>query len=242
MKRRTALALLGSLVLAIGPAHATESCPVPDTFTIPSGGLPATTTAIKKHNLTILALGGASTLGGPAHGADFTYPARLAARLRQALPGVTVTVAIRAVARQPDAALLAQLDSSLTEVKPALVIWGPGASAAARGDDLDTFMGTVNDAVGKIRAADSDLILMTLQYAPSVSRVINLSPYHEAVLRGGGNADVTVLDRYELMRFWSDTGFLNLDVTNADDRIRVSRVLYDCLAEILSTAIVDAAK
>jgi acyl-CoA thioesterase-1 len=240
LKRRTALAGLGSLALPGG--HARAGCPVPDTFAIEAGSLPATAAAVAIRNLTVLTFGGASTLGAPARGMEFTYPARMEARLREALPGVTVTVAVRAVARQPDAALLASLDTALATVRPALVIWGPGASAAARGDDLDSFMSTVHDVVEKIRGAGSDLILMTLQYATSVSRVVNLTPYRTAVIRSADEAGVPVLDRYELMRFWSDSGFLDLDVTNADDRIRVSRTLYDCMAEILAAAIVDATK
>ena len=96
--------------------------------------------------------------------------------------------------------------------------------------------------IGQVRAADADLILMTLQYAPSVSRLVNLGPYRMVVLRGGNDAGVPVLDRYELMRFWSDNDYLNLDATNAEDRINVSRKLYDCMAEILAGAIADATK
>jgi acyl-CoA thioesterase-1 len=241
MTRWALLALLASLTVINQPAHA-EGCPVPDTFTISPADLPATKVALAKGTLTVLALGGASTLGGPAKGAQFTYPARLEARLREAFPKVSVTVAVRAVARESDASVLTSLEASLSSVKPSLVIWGPGGSAAARGDDLDTFLSTIGEVIGQVRLADTDLILMTLQYAPSVSRLVNLGPYRMAVLRGGNDAGVPVLDRYELMRFWSDNDFLNLDATNVDDRIHVSRTLYDCMAEILANAIVDATK
>jgi len=241
MNRRTALAVFGSLTIAGAPVHA-ATCPLPDDFSFQASDLVSTATAIAKRNLTILTLGGVSTLGSPADGAAFTYPARLQARLHEALPLVTVTVAVRAVARKREDALLTELDASLAAVKPDLVIWGPGASAAARGDDLDTFTGTLNEVIGKVSLARADLILMTLQYAPSVSRLVNLSPYRMTVIRGGEDTGVPVLDRYELMRFWSDNGFLNLDATNADERIRVSRALYDCMAEILGNAIVNVAK
>jgi acyl-CoA thioesterase-1 len=241
MIRPAALVLFGLLSITGGPAEA-ASCPAPDDFSFEATDLPATASAIAKGDLTVLALGGASTLGGPAGGVAFTYPARLQARLSEALPRAKVSVAVRAVARETDAALLAELETSLTTIKPALVIWGPGASAAARGDDLDTFMGTLGDAIGKIRAAGADLILMTLQYAPSVSRLVNLPPYRMAVIHTAEDAGVPVLDRYELMQFWSDNDFLNLDATNANERIHVSRTLYDCMAEILGKAIVDAAK
>jgi hypothetical protein len=72
--------------------------------------------------------------------------------------------------------------------------------------------------------------------------VINLFPYRSAVIRAGEMAGVPVLDRYELMRFWSDNDFLDLDVTEAEDRVKVARKLYDCMAEILAKGIVDAVR
>ena len=173
---------------------------------------------------------------------EFTYPARLAKRLSEAFPGLTVKLVMVALPRQPSADLEAQLSAELAAAKPGLVIWGTGASAAGRGDDLDTFIGDVTGTIAKIRAAGADLILMTLQYAPSVARVINLFPYRSAVSRAAEMAGVPVLDRYELMRFWSDTDFLDLDATKPEDRVQVARKLYDCMAEILTKGIVDAVR
>jgi hypothetical protein len=235
------LVLLAVLCGAGHPIRAAE-CPTPDVFVIPDGWLPATKEAIGRRALTILILGGAATLGGPARGTEFTYPSRLAARLRNAFPGLTVKIVVNAVSRQSDADLEAKLVADLAAEKPALVIWGPGTSAAGRGDDLDTFIDNVTRTIDKIRSADADLILMTLQYAPSVARVINLFPYRVAVLRAGEMAGVPVMDRYELMRFWSDNNFLDLDATEPDDRVTVARKLYDCMAEILAGGIADAVR
>lgn len=235
------LPLLAAL-LGLGRAVQATNCPTPDAFVIPVGGLPATKEAIERRSLTILTLGGAATQGGPALGSEFTYPSRLAARLTEAVPGLTVKIVVRAVPRQSAAELELKLDADLVAAKPALVIWGSGASAAGRGDDIDTFIGDVTGTVDKIRATGADLILMTLQYAPSVARVINLSPYRSAVIRAGEMAGAPVLDRYELMRFWSDNDFLDLDATEARDRVQVARKLYDCMAEILTTGIVDAVR
>jgi acyl-CoA thioesterase I len=230
------------VLLSIGRPVLAAGCPTPDGFGIPTGDLPAAKAAVGKQALTILALGGASTLGGPANGAEFTWPSRLTARLSQAMPNVTFKIAVLAIPRLTEAELEEKLDASLTREKPALVIWGPGASAAGRGDDLDTFIGGVTGTIGKINAAGADLILMTLQYAPSLARVINLYPYRTAVVRAAEIAGVPLFDRYELMRFWSDTDFLDLDATKAEDRIWVARKLYDCMAEILAEGIVDAVR
>ncbi len=232
------------LSLAIGaprPAGAT-ACPIPDAFVVPAGSLVATAAAIRARSLTILTLGGSATLGAPAHGMEFTYPSRLVSRLHDKFPGVTIKSVVRAVPREAALDLQVRLDANLAGDKPALVIWGPGASAAGRGEDLDTFIGDVTGTVGKIRSAGVDLILMTLQYAPSVARVVNLYPYRTAVIRAAETANVPVLDRYELMRSWSDGGFLDLDATEVDDRVRVARKLYDCMAEVLAEGIADAVR
>jgi hypothetical protein len=241
MRRWLLLLSLAGLVGLWDPVLA-GSCPTPDTFVIPDDALPATKAAVAQKALTMMVLGGAATLGTPAHGNEFTYPFRLAARLTAEFPGLKVNVIVRAVSRQSDADVLKKLDDDLAAARPALVIWGPGASAAGRGDDLDTFIGGVSDTVGKIRSAGADLILMTLQYAPSVARVVNLYPYRGAVLRVGEEAAVPVLDRYELMRFWSDNDFLDLDATEPDERIKVARKLYDCMAEVLAEGIAGAAR
>jgi hypothetical protein len=240
--RKWARLLLVSGLFGIAPPVQAASCPTPDEFVIPSDGVPATKAAIETHTLTVLTLGGAATLGGPAGGAEFTYPARLKVHLTEAIPGLSVKIVVVAVAREANADLELKLNAALTAAKPALVIWGPGASAAGRGDDLDTFISDITGTIDKIKAAGADLILMTLQYAPSVARVVNLSPYRAAVARAGEMAGVPVLDRYDLMRYWSDNDFLDLDATKAEDRIKVARKLYDCMAEILTKGIVDAVR
>jgi hypothetical protein len=233
------LLLLAGLHGAGWSVHA-ATCPAPDEFVVTADALPATKAAIGRRTLTILTLGGAATAGAPAQGTEYTYPLRLKAKLAEALPGVAINIVVLAAPRESFNDLDVKLTAELAASNPALVIWGPGASAAGHGDDLDTFIGSVTRAVGKIQSNGADLILMTLQYAPSVARVINLPPYRAAVLQAGEMASVPVFDRYELMRFWSDTDFLDLDATAAETRVLVARKLYDCMAEILSKAIVDA--
>jgi lysophospholipase L1-like esterase len=225
----------------VHPARA-EVCPTPGDFVIAEGGLPATRAAVRQREVTILILGGAATLGGPARGAEFTYPARLTAHLQDALPGVKVRIVVSAVPRQLAADLRLKLDASLAAEKPDLVIWAPGANAAGRGDDPNTFNDAVASIIEVIRASGADLILMTLQYAPSVARVINLYPYRMTVIRNAEVAGVPVFDRYEVMRFWSDNDFLNLDVIGSAERVQVARTVYDCIARILAKGIVGAVR
>lgn len=226
-------------MVSVHPARA-EDCPGPTTFTVGDGQLPATSAAIARRHLTILILGGAATAGSAAHGADFTYPARLAARLRERVAGLDVVVKVQTAARRSNADIIAGLEAELRQAHPALVIWGLGAGAAAHGEDLDAFARTVEDAVAAVRAANADVLLMTVQYAPSLMRLINLAPYRTAVVRVGDAAGVPVFDRYEFMRYWDASGLMNLDAIETNERIAVARKLFDCMADVMATGIVDA--
>ena len=231
--------LVGWLML-LGPAWA-DGCPAMTPMVIPEGGLDATKAAIARKQLTILALGGASTLGQPAQGVAFTYPARLEVRLRAILPDVAIKVTTLAVPRSSELIMVTKLSAELAAHQPKLVIWGPGATAAARGVDPETFTAGVSEAIGKVHVVGADMLLMTLQYGPSVARLINLAPYRQAILKLGDTEGIPVLDRYDLMRNWSDNGIMDLDTTDPAERVHVARTLYDCMAEILTQGITDAA-
>lgn len=233
---RLALAALMA-VAAGGPPVRAADCPVPDRSFGGGNGLPSVAAAVRSRDLRILALGGAATLGAAAQGTAFTYPARLGVYLRQALPGVTVAIDVITVPREPSAGLVLKVATDLAHLKPALVVWGPGGGAAGRGDDLDSFNALLGEVSDKVRASGADLIMMTLQYAPSVARVVNLDLYRSAVLRVAESKGAPVLDRYEMMRYWNEIGFVNLDATDPAERILVARALYDCVAETLAKGI-----
>jgi hypothetical protein len=231
------------LALVVGGGQAIAgNCPEPASFVIAETQLTAAREAVAKGHLTILVLGDPATAGAAAHGLEFTYPARLQARLRDALPSVDVKLEVRAVEQRSGNEILSVLDAALKRDHPSLVLWGLGARAAVRGEDIDRFVNTLDKAIVRVRAAGADLILMTLQYAPSVVRLINLAPYRMAVMRTGESAGIAVFDRYEFMRAWHKSGFVNLDATGPGERVNVARRVFDCMAAALSEGIAGAVR
>lgn len=230
------------LLLALtGPAHAEPLvCGAPLSFNVTRDQLPATQAAITRKSLSVLVLGGAAATGEAAHNPEDSYPARIQARLRAVLQGVDVTVTTRAAARRPTIDILKSLDSDLSTARPALVIWGLGGSAAARGEDTDAFTDIVSDVITRSRRAGADIVLMTMQYAPALSHIVNFGPYRLATMHSGDVAGVPVFDRYDMMRNWYNDGVVNLDATGKQDRINVARRLFDCVAEAFTTGLTHA--
>jgi hypothetical protein len=94
-----------------------------------------------------------------------------------------------------------------------------------------------------IRAAHADLIMIDLQWAPSIARVVNLSQYNSAIAGVASNEDVAVLRRSELMRRWNEDGTLRFDGTHPPaQRLDDIRRLFDCIAATLAAGIVEAVK
>ena len=236
-----ALACIVLLAAAL-PARAEPSaCPVPEAAALHDIALPhARAEVATRHRLDVLVLGGADTLGTAAQGGAYSTPARLRARLREALPDVEVNVAIHAAARRSASAALDDLDADLARTAPALVIWNSGSVEAGRGTDIDDMADSLQTGIERIRAAGADVILVNLLYAPSIARIVDLEPYRDALRRIGGANEVPVLDRYEMMRAWSESGLLDLDSTEPETRVQVARTLFDCVAAALADPIAAA--
>ncbi len=254
MRRHRAILLLAGLLCAAAapgapPAPTTPSpeigdlaCPTPPEFALHDLDLPAARAAVRGKRLVIMTMGGNASAGVAADGQQYTYPSRLAARLQQQLPGVDVSVVSRSALRQSASASVRHLDEDLQQTTAKLVIWGVGGIEAGVGVDPDRLAGEIGRGVSKIRAAGADVILMDLQYAPSLALVVNLAAYRETALRVADDLDVPILDRYGLMQEWSEDGTLNFDVTEPAQRIHVARQLFDCLAAALAGGIAPAVR
>ena len=236
--------LAAALALAVTSAAAAEppACRVPDDLALTGLSLPTVAQArTTRKRLTILTIGGASTAGQAARGAEYTYPARLAERLRARLPGIAVEITNRGLPAGSTRMRVDHLAADLAATRPDLVIWAPGSSEAGMSEDPGNFIDSLQEGVSAIRAAHADLVLIDLQWAPSIARVVNLPQYNNAIAGVAANEDVPLLRRSELMRRWNEDGTFNLDTTPAAQRLPAIRRLFDCIAMGLADGIIGSA-
>jgi len=241
MKRRALLAaLMASPVVGPPPAAAGTQVPLPDDFSFSVGALDAVQAAVRQGSLNVVAIVGRTLSREAARDPASIYPNQVVARLRTAWPKAAITLGLLPIASAETAQFTQLLSVGLAQHKPGLVIWGAGGTAAARGDDLDSFHSQVRDVISAVQAAGANLILMTPQYAPMVARLLNLPPYRLAVLQEALQGNVPVLDRYELLRYWNDNAILDLDATDPVVQGSVARIVNEWIADILSAGIIRA--
>jgi hypothetical protein len=242
--RRIALLLL-LLLASAAPALAqapSPTCRIPDDLALTGLRLPSAKYAVTTRKaLKILTIGGTSTAGLVAKGEEFTYPSRLAAQLRTKLPGLQIDVINRGLQSGTTRARVDRLATDLRETHPDLVIWAPGSTEAGMSEDPDSFIDSLQEGVSNIHSAEADLILIDLQWAPSLARVINLAQYNNAISGVAANEDIAVLRRSELMRRWNEDGTLRFEgMSQPDKRLADIRMLFNCIAGALASGIAEA--
>ena len=234
-------ALLLCVAALAQPARAEPpACPIPDELAIGDMALPNSRAGIAAdRKLVVLAVGGSSTVGAAAGGPAFTLPARLQDRLAAALPGIGISVVNRGMAGASTRMVAAGLADAIRATGARLVVWGVGGVDAASREDPASFTESLQAGIEAARASGADILLMDPQYGPSIARILDLTPYRDAVQGVADAAGIARLRRYELMREWSEEGVLDLDASTGSDRVAVARHLYDCLATVLADAVVE---
>ena len=238
-----ALAGLAAMAAVIGAARAqSDDCATPPDMTETEIKLPHLAERLKAHQpATIVAIGGASTIGKAAGSPDLSYPHRLGEDLAQDFPDSPINVANKGVPRQSARQMFERFATDVFAEDPVLVVWEVGITDAVRGTDIDEFAQTLQDGVDLLKNRAIDIILVDMQFSRSSATVIDFEGYLKALHRVGDLAGVYVFPRFAMMRFWSEQKVFNFDDVAAEDRAKLAARVYDCLgrrlAEIVQRAV-----
>jgi acyl-CoA thioesterase-1 len=224
-------------------AWAEAPCPIPDDIALHGISLPAAQREVAAdQQLIVLTFGGVQPAGAEAESSGATWPARLNAALRAALPQIQVTVANRPPPGKSSSDVPAVLADLIAQTGARLVIWGPGGRDVAAGVGLDAFDKAVQGGIDAVRGANADLILLDTTFVPSPARMAMIEDYRQKLLATAAANHVPLLRRHAMMRIWSEDGTLNLGAREQAERELVVRHLFSCVAQALAPAIATAVK
>jgi hypothetical protein len=162
--------------------------------------------------------------------------------LAQDFPKGSITVVNKGVPRQSARQNFGRFSTDVFAEDPVLVIWETGINDAVRGTDIDDFAGTLQTGVDQFKNRAIDIIMMDMQFSKSATALINFEAYLKALHRVGDLAEVYVLPRYEMMRYWSDQKVFNFDEVAPEDRAKLAARVYTCIAHKLAQIIQRAAQ
>jgi ABC-type amino acid transport substrate-binding protein len=234
-----ALAGLAAVCAGGGLARAdTEDCATPPEMTATDMKLPHLAERLAAHKpATIVAIGGASTMGKAAGSSDLSYPHRMEQDLAADFPKDKITVVNKGVPKQSAKDMLDRFDADVFAADPVLVVWEVGIVDAVRGTAVDDFAQTLQNGIDALKNKAVDTILVDMQFSPNSATVINFEAYLTALHRAGDLAEVYVFPRFEMMRYWSEQKVFNFDDVADADRAKLAARVYDCLGRKLAEVV-----
>jgi hypothetical protein len=226
----------GLALSPVPPAFAQEpACPTPEGFAAFEAPLPKTAKALAGGSeVVIVTLGGSSSLGRAAGGPSLSWPSRLGAALAGRFPGPRIEVVNLATPRQTAREAADRLAREVLPSKPMLVIWETGTMEAVRGTGVDDFRETVQAGIDELHAAGIEVVLMNAQFSRDADAVIPFAPYLGALRELADANDVPVFHRYGLMRYWAESGVLDLRAKDSEKRRKLAARLYECLGRAMA--------
>jgi lysophospholipase L1-like esterase len=241
------LILAGSLAAGMEKALAEETgadCRVPAELVADDPKLKATSEHFAaKKPLTIVVIGGASTAGtASGNGDQYGYPRRLQEALLRRHPGLAVTVLNKGVPRQLTQQMVERFATDVYPADPTLVLWETGTVDAVRGTDVDAFTDAVQQGIAALQKHNYDVMLINMQYNPSTGSVIDFEPYLEALTHAADLDEVAIFRRFEIMKYWSESGVFDFVDVPKERRVGLAQEVYRCIGDSLAEAIDHAAQ
>jgi len=235
-----ALAGILAVMSAAAPGLAAEpdECATPPELMEAAAQLPHLAARLKAHQpATIVAIGGASTIGQAAGSPDLSFPHQLEQILSNDYQKGAITVVNKGVPRQSARQNLERFPTDVFAEDPVMVIWETGINDAVRGTDIDDFAETLQNGVDQLKNRATDIVMVDMQFSKSATALINFEAYLKALHRVGDLAEVYVLPRYAMMRYWSEQKVFNFDEVAPEDRAKLAARVYNCIAYKLAQVI-----
>jgi hypothetical protein len=154
--------------------------------------------------------------------------------LTERFSSVLIKVVNRAVPRQMAKQVVERLDRDILPLKPTLVIWETGTMEAVRGVDVDAFRETLRAGIDELRAAGVEVVLMNMQFSRETDAMIHFEPYLIAMRQVADATDVPLFHRHGIMRYWAESGLLDLRVRDDEKRRELAVKLYDCIGRAMA--------
>lgn len=217
---------------------APQPCDVPAYLLTSESGLPRVAEAVKKGQpLTILVVGSRSSSIPSLE--TSAYPARLQEALKERLPQLAINLSVELQSAKTAEEATGTLVKLVEAKKPTLVVWQTGTVDAMRSIDPDDFRSALDEGVGALQTAGTDVVLVNLQYSPRTETMISAPPYLDNMRVVAQQHEVPLFDRFAIMRHWNDAG--DFDLFSTAHGLDLVKRVHACLGRALSKFVIDSA-
>jgi len=189
--------------------------------------------------LRIVALGSSSTTGFGAFGKGTASPDVMKGELSRLRPGVSIELINSGRIMEDLGDNIARIDDDVLRYKPDLLIWQIGTNDVVWRGIADNAKDMLADAVKRIKAAKTDVVLLDLQYAPLVTLTSRYERMEKIITDVATEQRVGHFPRFALMKRAIDAGVSGLV---SWDGLHNTSEGYACVGIALARMIDSAAR
>jgi acyl-CoA thioesterase I len=248
LMQRLPFACLLLILAVVAPAWSQAKdglvCDMPPELITPSEPLTRVAAALtSKGGLDILALGSGSTVGdtggvtGPVvtvRAPETSFPYRMIEMLLSMRPGTRFNLTVMGGRSMTADMMLPMLRRELAVHHYELVLWQTSTVEAVHGLRPDMLRGVLEDGADLTEKANADLVLIDPQYSRFLRANADLSPYETVLAQMATSPGVTLFRRFDLTQGWVNSGQVDLERVNRDQRDKTIALLNDCLGQALA--------
>jgi len=234
--RRALIAVAWALVFALGalPARSetldSGACAVPQELLSSTNKLPHVAKKLHRGEpIKVVAFGSSSTAGIGASSAKANYPNRFRAELQRLFPASKITIVNKGVSGEDVRQMMGRFQRDVLDEHPDLLIWQTGTNSALHRNNVSSFSGKLAQGIDVAQAAGIDVLLMSPQYSPKFEAVPNHQEYLDHITTVGSLRHVPVLRRYQMMKYWVDSGEMTPSQMINPDGLHQTDRSYLCL-------------
>jgi acyl-CoA thioesterase-1 len=187
----------------------------------------------------IVALGSSSTTGFGAFSKGTAFPDVMKGELLRLHPGLAIELINSGRIGEDLGDNIARIDGDVLRYKPDLVIWQIGTNDVVWRGIADNAQEMLADAVRRMKAAKTDVVLLDLQYAPLVRLTSRSERMEKLITNVAAEQRVGHFPRFVLMKRAIDAGVSGLV---SWDGLHNSSEGYACVGVALARMIDAAAR
>lgn len=211
-------------------------CAVPNALNATDAPLPHLAAALRDSRVVkVLAIGSSSTVGVGASSSRATYPSRLEDELERTFRGLDVEIVNRGVSGELAAATARRLRTEAAMLQPNIVLWQVGTNDALMRIPVDEFRQTVQDTVRWLRAHDTDVVLVGLQFTRHLANDTHYLAIKDVLREIATAENVPLVRRFDAMQHLDRSQ--NRSNLLSSDEFHLNDLGYRCMAEHVARAI-----
>jgi hypothetical protein len=247
--------LLGLLLTATAWAQPVAGgklpCEIAAEFTDASAPLPAVAAALAAGRpVEILALGSGSTVGerGTASGTAFagktpgaSFPYRMTDSLHALRPASRFNLTVAGARNMSADEMLTPLTDQLAARHYDLLIWQTGTVEAVRGLRPEVLHDALAQGIAAAAEKHVDVVLVDSQFSRFLRANIDLEPYEWVMQQTAEHDGVGLFRRLALTQAWVNSGEVDLERVERDQREKTVALLNACLGQALAEYVLAGA-